>query len=72
MQKEESFGSIAKMYITLFDKLVEFILDIGVNGFGFCLYISEKAVLSIDTSYVELALPIIAIGFLRRKLWKLK
>ena len=60
------------MYLTLFNKLIEFVLDIGVNGFGFCFYVNTKAVFSIDTSYVELALPIIAIGFLRRKVWKLK
>lgn len=59
------------MYLTLINKLVEIVLDIGENGFLFSLDICRVCIFSVDTSWLGVAAPILAIvlirKFLRRK-----
>ena len=54
------------MYITLLGKALEIILDIGAKGFNFCIYIFDFCPFSVDTSYRELTVFIIAIIIERR------
>lgn len=56
------------MYLTILNNLLELVLDIGSRGFTFILYVNSFCVASIDSSYREIAILIIAIMILKGEL----
>ena len=58
------------MYLTILNNLLELVLDIGSRGFTFILYMNKFCVVSIDSSYREVVILIIAILILKGELWK--
>lgn len=52
------------MYLTILDKLVELLVDIGGNGFYLGFEICHVKIFTIDTSWIECILTLVGIVLL--------
>lgn len=59
------------MYLTLLDKFIELTIELGSKGFYLDLWLGGRCLFSIDSSFYEIAILIIAIAIMKGALCKL-